>query len=707
LSSFRNQPSRRVANPPILLFGALSLLCTNVVAEEETKKLEKIDVTASKVSPYATDAATSSTKSASPLIETPQSISVVTRELMDVQGVQSLSDVLRYVPGVLPQASGRRGFDDFIIRGFSQSAYAFRDGLRSDPGFLTEQETFGLERVDVVKGPGSVLFGQVAPGGLINLVSKKPRLYTREGRHMVEGGVGTYSATRVAADTQGPIDAGGTLAYRLVALYSDREDAIDSVSFRRQYIAPSLAWRIGPATTMTLLSLYQQDEFTRAGALPARGTALPNPNGSIPLNRFIGEPGFDRLRLPQWQIGYLFEHQFRGGLRFQQALRRTGYKLTGQNLNPGTIAANGLTLGRVPIILDIDNDFASADSQLAWTANTGALRNELLAGVDYQRFRNRQTQRQGTVAALNLFNPVYGAGVTPAAAFNNNRRQIQKQEGFYLQNNAKFYEQLVVLAGIRRDSARDDTLNYLNNSRSIVAQSATTGRLGALWIAPGGFSPYVSYAESFVPVVANPLRDGSSVKPEEGEQTEAGLKWSPRDGGIQATLARFDLKRRNVVSADPTSNTFSVQTGEQRHKGWEAEVNARVSSVVDFVASYAMLDAVVTSSTTGNQGKRPQNAPRHTASVWSTWKITPLTPGLEVGIGARYVSARQGDALNTYQIPGYTVSDAALRYSRGQWRLQLNARNLADKQYFIGTSGASNVTVAERRVVSASMQYVF
>jgi len=679
-------------------------------AVEPSKKDEKIDVTATVVAPYTLDAASAATKGSALLIETPQAVSVVTRALMDAQGAQSLSDVLRYVGGVMPQVSGRRGFDDFIIRGFSQSAFAFRDGLRVDPGFLTEQESFGLERVEVVKGPGSVLFGQVAPGGLVNMVSKQPSLGLAKPKTFVEAGVGSFNAARIALDTERGIGDNGDLAYRVVMLFTDREDAIDNVAFTRSYVAPSLTWRIAPKTRITFLTLFQQDEFTRAVALPARGTVLPNPNGQTPLNRFLGEPGFDRIRLPQWQAGYQFEHRFTEAFTFTQNLKRMGYDFSGQNNNLGAIAASGLTVGRNPIFLNIDNDLLAIDNQFNLKLKTGAITHDVLAGFDYQRFRNRQMQRAGTVAPLNLVNPVYGALVTPAAVFANNRLLLQTQNGVYLQNNMKFANRFVLLAGLRRDSVKDDTQNYLNNTRPVVSQSATTGRIGALWLAPGGFSPYVSYAESFVPVVANPLRDGASVKPEEGEQTEIGIKWGPRDGSVQATLARFDLKRRNVVSADPTNTAFSVQVGEQRHKGVELEVNARLASFVDLVAAYSTLDARVTASTTGNQGKRPLNAPTRTASIWSTFRLGAINPavrGWDVSVGVRRVGEREGDALNTYKVPAYTVGDAAIRYAVASWSFTLNARNLANKEYFIGTSGATNVTVGEPRAVAATVRYLF
>jgi iron complex outermembrane recepter protein len=223
-----------------------------------------------------------------------------------------------------------------------------------------------------------------------------------------------------------------------------------------------------------------------------------------------------------------------------------------------------------------------------------------------------------------------------------------------------------------------------------------------------GFSPYVSFAQSFVPLVANPLRDGSSVKPEEGEQTEVGIKWGPANGTVQTSLAYFDLTRKNIVSADPSNAAFSVQVGEQRHKGVEFEINARIASFVDVVFAYSTLNAVVTQSTTGNQGKRPQNTPKNMLSLWTTWRLEKFgAAGWDASVGVRNIASRVGDVLNTYNVPGYTVWDAALSYKSGAWRFGLNARNLGDKGYFMGTAAGTNVSVGERRAIIGSVQYAW
>jgi iron complex outermembrane recepter protein len=691
----------------LLLSASTLALAQAPAAKPDTTNPETIKVEASSIAPFAADISISATKSAAALLETPQSISVVSRQLMEQQGAQSVSDVLRYVGGVLPQSAGRRGFDDFIIRGFSQSAYAFRDGLRIDPGFVVEQETFGLERLEIIKGPGSVLYGQVAPGGLINMVSKRPTLNTTTATS-VGAELGSFDSSRVTLDHRAALDRQGDIAYRALLLASDRNDAIDSVGASRRYFSPSLALRIAPATSLTLLSLYQQDKFTRAVSLPARGTVLPNANGIIARNLFLGEPGFDGLTVKQWQLGYEFEHRFNDVFKFSQNLRRSEFDFTGQNINPNAVAANGLTVARTPIFLNLQNNVLTVDSQVSAKFKTGTVEHDVLLGVDYLRYRNFQMQRLGTVAPLNLFQPVYGAAVAPLANMSSFRRLVQEQRGVYVQNNLKIANTFVVLAGVRRDSARDDNTNYLNNTRPVVNQSATTGRLGLLYLAPMNFSPYVSFSQSFVPLVANPLRDGSSVAPEEGEQTEVGVKWGQANGAVQATLAYFDLTRRNVVSADPLNTAFSVQVGEQRHKGIELEANLRLAAFVDVVFAYSTLDAVVTQSTTGNQGKRPQNAPKHMASIWTTWRLDKFgARGVDVSIGLRNIASRVGDALNTYDVGGYTVADIGALVKMGAWLFALNAKNISDKNYFIGTTAGTNVSIGERRAIIGSAQFTW
>ncbi len=648
----------------------------------------------------ATDAA--ATKTDVPLIETPQTVNVITAQQLDAQQPASLTQALGYTAGVSAGNFGRRGFDNYIIRGFDQSAYTLRDGLRLDPGFLTEQEMFGLERIEVVKGPGSVLFGQLAPGGVVNLVSKTPDGQTRRS---AEGGLGNNSLVRAAADLSGRFNTDGSLAWRLVATAWDKDDSIDQVRAKRQYIAPSLTWKASADTQLTVLASFQQDEFVRAINLPARGTVLPNSNGTTNTRRYLGEPGFEPIAVPQTQLGYQLSHRINGHWTFKQNLRKSSYSVRGQNMNLGALAANQLTVARVPIFVDIDSSTTALDNQFSTRVTTGSVQHKLLFGLDAMRYTDDSLQNGGTLPAANLFNPGASALVVqgPVTA---NRRTVIAQTGWYAQDHMKLGTQWVVVAGVRQDSARNDTINRLNNTRVAVKQSATTGRLGAVYLAGGGFAPYVSYATSFVPVGGNPKADGSALEPERGEQTELGLKWEDPQGRARVNVSAYNLKRRNVVTTDPANAAFSTQIGEQTHKGVELEINARATPALDLAFSLATIDAQITRSNAGLLGKRPSNTPEFQASLWATYKLASLgLPGADLSLGLRHVGSRAGDALNTFDVPSYTVADLAASLQNGPWRYSLHVSNLTDKTYFLGGVQASQVSVGERRKLTATVRY--
>ncbi len=646
--------------------------------------------------------AASATKSDVPLIETPQTVNVITQQQLEAQQPASLTQALGYTAGVSAGNFGRRGFDNYVIRGFDQSAYTLRDGLRLDPGFLTEQEIFGLERIEVIKGPGSVLFGQLAPGGVVNLVSKTPDGQTRR---TVEGSLGNLGLARAAADLSGRFDADGRLAWRLVATAWDKDDSIDQVRAKRQYIAPSLTWKASADTQVTLLASLQRDEFVRAINLPARGTVLPNANGSINTQRYLGEASFEPIAVPQTQLGYQLSHRIDNQWTFKQNLRKSSYSVRGQNMNLGALAANQLTVARVPIFVDIDSSTTALDNQLSGVLTTGAVQHKLLLGLDAMRYTDDSLQNGGTLPVANLFTPGASANVVQTAV-TANRRTVIAQTGFYAQDHMKIGKDWVVVAGVRQDSARNDTLNNLNNTRVAAKQSAATGRLGAVYLAGGGFAPYISHATSFVPVAGNPQRDGSALVPERGAQTEVGLKWEDPQGRATVNMSAYHLKRRNVVTADPANAAFSTQIGEQTHKGLELEVNARAGAALDLTFSLASIDAQITRSNAGLKGKRPTNTPEFQSSLWATYKLASLgLPGADLSLGLRHVGSRAGDALNTFDVPGYTVADLAASLRQGPWRYRLHVNNLSDKTYYMGGVQASQVSVGERRKLVATVSY--
>lgn len=682
----------------ILALPATAPAFAQAPAEQRIRELDRV-----RVQEARPDAGRTASKDDAPLRETPQSVSSIDAATIEQRRPLGLNEALRDVPGVVPGTFGRRGFDDFLIRGFSQSAYAFRDGLRFDPGFLLEQEPFALERIDVLKGPASVLYGQTAPGGIVNTVAKAP---TTEAFGLVEASAGSDQFARLALDTGGPLDAAGTWRYRVTALGSDRNDPVDFVGAQRDFVAPTLAWSPSQDTTLVLHALYQHDDVDRVVALPAAGTVKPNPNGRIDPDVFLGEPGRSGIASAQSHVGYALTHRFGERFTLVQNARHTDYSIDGLNIIANALAADGRTLPRRGVQLDIDNRVTTLDTRLQAEFGDARIAHEALLGVDVLRFRNDQVQTNATLRAIDVFAPVYGGPITLTTRASD-RLQRLTQTGAYAQWRTRIDQRWVLLAGGRYDWARDDLRNDLTGARTVQRDEAFTGRVGAVYLAPGGFAPYASYATSFVPVSGNPTRSGARLEPEQGRQAELGLRWNASDGRVDASIAAFELVRRNIVSADPDDPRFSLQVGEQTHRGVELEAALRPIEALDLRLAYAWLDAEITRSTTGTQGQRPANVPEHAASVWATLFTRPLGgPDAEFALGARHVGERVG-ARATTQLPAYTVLDAVAATRLGPWRLALNLKNLTDRTWYAGGSGADFVAVGEPRSVLLTAGYAW
>ncbi|MGL6289307.1 MAG: TonB-dependent siderophore receptor, partial [Silanimonas sp.] len=666
-------------------------------AAPRTPQLKPVEVTGeAETAPSRT-----ASKDGAPLRETPQAVSVIDAETLRRQRPASLNDVLREVPGVIAGTAGRRGFDDFVIRGFSQSAFAFRDGTRFDPGFLVEQEVFGLERIEVLKGPASVMYGQAGPGGIVNTISKAP---TQAPLHLVEAAAGTDALARVAVDLGGPLGDREDMSFRLSALGQDRNDPIPNVGAQRAFASTALGWQAGASTTLTLRALHQFDQLDRVVALPASGTVLPNRNGRIDPEVFLGEPGRSGIDIRQSQVGYSLEHALGERWTLRQNARHTQYDVDGLNIIAGTLAADARTLARRGLVLDIANRVSTLDTQLHGELGGDNATHELLFGVDTLRFRNDQVQTNATMASIDVFAPTYGGAIQPTSIASD-RKQVIRQSGLYGQWRGRFAERVVVLAGGRFDDARTDTFDDFSGRRTGQRDKALTGRLGAVLLLDGGFAPYTSLATSFVPVSGNPTRNGAALDPETGRQLELGLRWSHAETGTEASVAVFDIERQNVVSTDPTDPRFSVQVGEQRHRGAEIDLRTRFATAWSLSAGYAWSDAEITRSTLGNVGLRPPNVARHSANLWLGFDASRVSAlPLELGFGARHVGERLGTASTTV-LPAYTTVDAYARYRHGPWQFALNLKNLGDELWFAGGTGANFVSVGERRSALLTVGY--
>ncbi|KQO14847.1 TonB-dependent siderophore receptor [Acidovorax sp. Leaf78] len=681
-----------------LAFGAVP---AGVMAQSATATLsevrvdanaEKESATAPVVGYRARNAATA-TKTDTPLSETPQSVTVVTRDQLVDQGATTFQEALLYAAGVRSDAYGLDSRSDSVrVRGSSPDTYL--DGLRQSYNYYTStiaSDPYALERLEVLRGPSGMLFGAGTVAGVVNMVSKRP---LQESQREVGVQFGSWNRKQLQADLTGPLTKDGEWSYRLVAVARDADTQTDYVKNDRRLIAPSLAWRPNGATSLVLQAHWQQDRTgSTAQFLPWSGTLLPNPNGKLPINRFIGEPG-DYYDTDRESIGYLFEHRFNDAWTVRQNLRlarnenRGGYHYADFFSDPRIDPVNQRLVGRLYGKNVTRTRMAAVDTHLQGNITTGAVRHQLLLGVDWNRQTENKTEADDSYnAPIDAFAPVYGNRINPAMAVK--PENVQRQSGLYVQDQMK-WGNWIFIAGLRHDRA----VNGLAGSAD-DRTSDTTKRLGVMYQLAGGWTPYISYAESFSPVSGTNAY-GQRFKPLEGEQIEVGVKYVPEGSSTQFTAAVYDLKEKNQQVADPTNPKNVLQVGQTRNKGLELEYKARVATAFDLTAHYNYTDA----------DPLLEGLPRHQAAVWGVYRFAVgNVRGFSVGAGYRWLSSfrdRTGP-----EVPSASVVDALLAYDTQDWRYALNISNLADKKYMSTCLARGDCWWATRRNVVLSATYRF
>ncbi len=650
--------------------------------------------------------AATGTKTDTPLIETPQSITVVGREFIEDSHAQKIGEVLRYTAGVITQEGVDRTTDAFIVRGFQLVGYGstYRDGMKYMGNVYDgTQEPYGLERVEVLRGASSVLYGQSSPGGIINAVSKLP---TDEPLHEIRAELGNFDRRQIATDHGGRLDEAGKWTYRLTALARDSDTMVQHVPDDRVFLAPSLRWRPSAATSLTLLGTYQRSKTAYIYGLPMVGTLQDNPNGRIPTRRFLGEPGEDSATMTFKDIGYRLEHSFNDTLTLRQNLRY----FEARNDMPS--ASTGAWLGADQRLIargfqdrvDESSNFV-VDTQLQARLRQGELAHTVLLGVDYSDRSHRSERYNRTLAPLDVYAPVYGATPGPRVAALNSSDNDSRRMGVYLQDQMKWRDKWVLLLGGRYDWARNTTRALFLPREATERDEAFTGRAGLVYLADNGLAPFVSYSQSFEPQSGTD-RQGASFDPTEGEQYEIGIRYQPANSQMLLSAALFQLTQSKVLTPDPVAPTmFQVQTGEIRSRGLELEASVPVADDLRLMAAYAYTDARITRSNNPAEVDTRRGAtPRHQASLWADYRFTRLgLPQLRAGAGVRYVGTTKGLFNTNARVPAYTIADAMMSYEAGRWTYTLNVNNIADKDYVASyTYGAF---YGQRRTVVAGATY--
>ncbi|WP_226468217.1 TonB-dependent siderophore receptor [Luteimonas panaciterrae] len=649
---------------------------------------------------YTVERTSAGTKTNTPLNEVPQAISVITATQIRDQNAQNLQEVLRYSAGVRTDQYGldNRG-DWFALRGGS-SGTTLLDGMRLPlTGYygVIREEPYAFERIEVMHGPSSVMAGQTAPGGVVNLVHKRPQA---EASHEIAVQVGSDERRQIAADLTGPANADGTLLYRLVALARDNETQVEYADDHRRYIAPSLTWIPNDANTLTVYLEYQKDlNRNTNGFFPIVGTLYPSRSGRIPVDRFVGEPSWDRNGGERIRFGYAFEHRFNENWSLRHDLRhdrltggfRTIYADFFSTANPGGVYLDEeqRLLSRLTYGSDDHSRITNSDLLLEGRLGSGRVRHTLLVGVDAMAFNADQRISPDAYCPepFDVYAPVYGTCPEPQFTAENVWTHTRtRQVGMIVQDQIKLDERWVFVGGLRRD--------WLETNDS--SEQAWTKNLGVVYLAKGGWSPYFNYAESFQPVAGQP-HGGGTFDPSRGKQAEAGVKWTPDGYHFTATAAVYKLEEKGRLVSDPFNPGYSVQAGPIDAKGIELEANGSIGNW-DLIASYTHTKA------TREDGTRYESYPENSAALWAVHRFAAL-PGLRIGGGVRYVGKTWDGADGPYVTPSNTLFDAMASYDVGAWRFSLNAVNLTDKTYLATCLSRGDCWYGTKRRVMAEVAY--
>ncbi|KNC93222.1 ferrichrome porin FhuA [Trabulsiella odontotermitis] len=688
----------------VVVATAVSGMSVYAQAAEQPKE-ETITVTAAPAAqesawgPAPTIAAkrtATATKTDTPIEKTPQSVSVVTREEMDMKQPGTVKEALGYTPGVFSTRGSSSTYDVVSIRGFTTSTTVntnqYLDGMKLQGDNYSEvsMDPYFLERVELMRGPVSVLYGKSNPGGIVSMVSKRP---TTEPLREIQFKMGTDNLWQTGFDFSDAIDDAGVWSYRLTGLGRSQDAQQDAVKSSRYAIAPSFSWRPDAKTDFTFLSNFQSDpDAGYYGWLPRQGTVVPyyDANGKahkLPTDFNEGEKNNTMTRRQQ-MVGYSFAHEFNDTFTVRQNLRYAQVHTLYRSVYGNSYVAPA-QIGRAYVRSDEALNSFTVDNQLQSTFATGTVDHTLLTGVDYLRMRNDIDADYGSANPISMQDPQYG---NPNVNVNFPYAVVNRQEqtGLYAQDQAEWNKWVLTLGG-RYDFAKTSTLTRSTNTTAEVNDQQFTWRGGLNYLFDNGISPYISYSESFEPV-SGATKEGKPFDPSRGKQYEAGVKYVPKDMPVVVTAAVYQLTKNHNLTPDPENTLFSVQSGEIRSRGFELEAKAALTANIDVTAGYTFTDAEYTHDTVYG-GKRPAEIPRNMASLWAdyTFHETALS-GLTVGAGARYIGstssfyttgANNNEAFN---VAGYTLADATIKYDLARFGLPgssigVNVTNLFDREY--------------------------
>ncbi|MDU4355260.1 ferrioxamine B receptor FoxA [Phytobacter diazotrophicus] len=681
-------------------------LSATVLAQDTSSTKEETVVVTSQMQSGAT-------KLETPDIETPQSVSIVTRQQYEEQGATSVRQAVGYTPGVYANQIGASNrFDYIVLRGFSDGSLdnIYLDGLKmmgdtNSHSSLVVDPWF-LDSIEVVRGPASVLYGRSSPGGIVALNSRKPSF---DPGGEIKVFAGNNNQRGAAFDVTGPVDDNDRVAVRLTGMTRYADSQFDPLKEERYALMPSLTWRITDSTRLDLMAyLHRDPEGGSHSGLPYEGTVVPHAGQKISNTFYEGEDDYDKYDRRENMVGYNFEHAFDSGWSVRQKLR---YLHTKVNLNQVYAAGwlNDTELNRGYSGSDEKMNAITLDNQLDGSVETGPVNHRLLMGVDYQRRSNNVAGYYGAFPAIDAFNPVYGADPDYITQYSSEKHKLE-QTGIYVQDQMSLNKWRLTLGG-RHDQVKVTNVNKLNDTSDTLDQGHYSSRAALLYLFDNGIAPYVSYSTAFTPTSFTD-ENGKILEPMKGKQWEAGLKFEPEGTQTMYSASVFRINQKNIATKEePTDPYRSI--GEIESEGVELEAVGQLTDSLRLQAAYTYTDIRYKKSSPEEQGKRAVYAPRNQASAWLSYDVKsgPLD-GLTVGSGVRYVNGLTSDRQNTHTLPSYTLVDLAVGYDLSKVGLkglsaQVNVNNLTDKSYIAACNSLSYCYFGAERSIVGSLSYKF
>ncbi len=670
--------------------------------------LDTIQIVTTK-QPYRDLSATGATKTEALLKDLPQSVRVITADVLQDAGVTKLNEALELGSGISRQSNLGGLWDSYSMRGFTGDPNFGSDymvnGFNYSRGYNGLRDTANTNTVEVLKGPASALYGRGEPGGTVNITTKKPLFQPAQ---TLGFSIGSYDTYRTTVDLTGPIN--DRLAYRVNAAQEAGNSYRDEVGSERYMLSPSFIWMPSDDTTVSYeLELSKQRATFDRGVLALGGVL-----GVVPRSRFLGEPADGKHTIETKGNQLFVQHYFNEDWSLQSGLSYRESSIKGISTEARFVQADGRTLVRQRRTRDNSTTDTSGRFEVLGKFNTAAVVHNVLFGVDAYRFTdNRQQYRVATATSIDIYDPVYGQ-VAPPMKLNTDTREHQRSYAFYAQDQIDLTEQWKMLLGVRQDKYDQSLLNHRTGTVTAQSLSAASPRVGVVYQPSKLLSLYASAAKSFRPN-SGVSRDYTSFPAEKGKAYEVGAKLDSPDSKITSTLALYKISKNNVLTPDPLDpNNFSVAAGEVQSKGVELDVSGEVYRGLRLSAAYAFTDAKVTQDNNAFLvGRQTANVPRHSGNVMLMKSLALGGNTASIGGGVNYVGEREGavaplTTADNFKLPAYTTVKLLASYDPSKHlHLSLDVDNLFDKTFYTNSYSQMWVYPGSGRKFTVSGLYKF